>query len=191
MAGTRNVSARPLARLTDIEGRALQVLVDLPKGDQRLRQARSPPGVHATLQLADKVLVPDLQALLDEIPLVLVGRSHKDERPLRWHDPADPGREGGTKRDGQRARNVAAGKVRKRPDVDQGRPQCLVTPQLVDRERRELRRCHPIQTHAPLVHAAQPEEVGRVGAETLEEGPDEGILAGRAKERILVALSPQ
>jgi hypothetical protein len=37
---------------------------------------------------------------------------------------------------------------------------------------------------AAPVHLAQPQEVGRVGAETVEEQLDEGVLVARREQRI-------
>ncbi len=86
---------------------------------------------------------------------------------------------------------MAAGKIRKRADIDQGGPRRMLTAKLVERERRERRWFHPIQTRAPLVHGPQPEEVGRVRAQAVEERPDERLLRGRGKELFLVPLFPE
>src|SRR5205814_1816797 len=84
-------------------------------------------------------------------------------------------------------RNVPAGKISKRADVDHDRTCRQLAAKFVDREPCKLRSFHAIETRAALIHAPQPEEIGRIGAKALKERMNECILANRGKQRTLMA----
>src|SRR5438128_5903499 len=86
---------------------------------------------------------------------------------------------------------MATGKIRKRADVDRDRPRCLLAAKFVDREERELRWLESVEPRAPLVHASQPEEIGRIGPQAAQERMDECILGNGGKHGTLVPLPPE
>src|SRR6267378_670569 len=86
---------------------------------------------------------------------------------------------------------MATGKIRQRTDVDHDRRRSLMSPKFVDREQRQLRWFHAIQARAALIHAPQPEEIGRIGSQAVKERMDECLLSDRSKQQTLVPLSPK
>ena len=98
MPRTRNVPFGPLARLTNIQRRAFRLLADVAYRNRRHGQPRRPPCVHAALQLAREVFIPNLQALFDEISRVLVRGPHENQWSCSRHEPTEPGSKGRAQR---------------------------------------------------------------------------------------------
>ena len=86
---------------------------------------------------------------------------------------------------------MAPGKIYKRADVDHDRTRRQLAAKFVDREPCKLRSFHAIETRAALIHAPQPEEIGRIGSQAVKERMDECLLGDRGKQRTLVPLSPE
>ena len=70
--------------------------------------------------------------LADKILAVLARPQHKDKGPVLWYEPAQPGGEGGSQADGERAVDVAAGEVRKGASIDQRRSGRKLLTEFVD-----------------------------------------------------------
>src|SRR5438105_10678457 len=86
---------------------------------------------------------------------------------------------------------MALGKIHKRADVDHDRIRRLLAPKFVDREPSQFRWFHAIETRTALIHAPQPEEIGREGSQAVKERIDECILGDRGEQQTLVPLSPK
>jgi hypothetical protein len=78
---------------------------------------------------------------------------------------------------------MAPGRIHKRADVDHDRTRRQLAAKFVDREQRQLRWFHAVQTRAALIHAPQPEEIGRISAKALKERMDECILGDLLEQR--------
>src|SRR5437879_349497 len=86
---------------------------------------------------------------------------------------------------------MAPGKIHQRADVDQDRTRRQLAASFVDRKPSKLRSFHAIETRAALIHAPQPEEIGRIGSQAVKERMDECLLGDRSKQQTLVPLSPK
>src|SRR2546428_319260 len=106
-------------------------------------------------------------------------------------DPPKPGGKWGRQRNGWGAGNMARGEIHKRAEVDHDRTRRQLAAKFVDREPCKLRSFHAIETRAALIHAPQPEEIGRIGAKAVKERMDKCLLGGRGKQRTFVPLSPE
>ena len=116
-----------LTRTGHVAGGVLVALADIddlagdPVGVDERNRAHGPTGVRPALdaagELADEVLVADVEALADELVAILALVEHEDERPLRSDQPAEPTGEHGAQRcstttpERDRSENAAIGRT--------------------------------------------------------------------------------
>src|SRR5947208_1638842 len=86
---------------------------------------------------------------------------------------------------------MAPGKIHQRADVDQDRTRRQLAAKFVGREPCKLRSFHAIETGPALVHAPQPEEIGRIRSQAVKERMHECLLGDRSEQQTLVPLSPE
>src|SRR5256886_9931982 len=86
---------------------------------------------------------------------------------------------------------MAPGKIHKRADVDHDRTSRQLAAKFVDREPCKLRWFDAKEMRAALIHAPQPEEIGRIGSQVVKERMDECLLGDRRKQRTLLPLSTE
>ena len=83
--------------------------------------ARGAPGVDAAVELADELVVADVEALADDLGAVLVVAGDDHDRPVEVDDPAEPAGEHRSQRVGHRAGDVSGGELGDRAGVDHQR----------------------------------------------------------------------
>src|SRR6266446_379730 len=86
---------------------------------------------------------------------------------------------------------MARGKIHQGADVNHDRTLRQLATTFVAREPCKLRSLHATETRAALIHAPQPEEIGRIGSQPLKERMDECLLGDRSKQQTLVPLCPK
>ena len=134
-----------------------------------------PPGVDAAVELADDVLVADVEALADDLVAILVVAGDDDDRAFEVGEPAEPAGEHRSQRVRHRAGHVPGGEVGDRSHVDDQRAGVDVTVRGVDVEPVELGQLRVAARSAP-VQLGQPGEVGRERTEPGQQLLDEGVL---------------
>src|SRR5260370_18977568 len=119
-----------------------------------------------------------------------MGSHQKDRRRIDRYRQAQPGSKGGSKRDGNGARDVSGGKFWERPSVDQRGARPKLTAEFLNREQTEVRQHRAVQSGSPLIDRSKPTEIGRITAEPPEERPDKRAFIRRRHQRVHLALLP-
>ena len=116
---TGDMARDKLGVLPDVQDRAAVHAVGCDQRGALDAPAVCLPGVHAAVQLAGQVLVPDLEGLPGDLGRVLPRGEHKAQGRSVGHQPAQPGGELVAQRDGYRAGNVPGCELGDGPDVNQ------------------------------------------------------------------------
>ncbi len=148
------------------------------------------PGVDAAVELADDVVVSDVECLADDLVTVLVGAGDDHDRPVEVGDPAEPAGEHRSQRVGDRTGDVAGRELCDRSGIDDQRPGDNVEVDGVDIEPFKLRQVR-IPARAAPVQLGQSGEIARERPEPGEELFDEGVFVVDSEQGIGGALASQ
>ena len=183
-----DVAGLELAALADVDHGA----DDLVRVDERdpgdLAAGRS-PGVDAAVELADDVLVADVEALADDLVAVLVVAGDDHDRPVEVDEPAEPA---GEHRSQRRSRSNRA-RARRRTRRSVGRSTIRAPAATCGRRcRRRAGRVGELRVVAwsAPVELGQPGEVGRERTEPGQQLLDEGVLVVDAEQVVGGPLRP-
>src|SRR5215472_15462520 len=183
MHSAGNVPGAVLRALPDVENGAVIELLGTDEAGGCDGAAVGDPCGDAAVEPSGKTLVADLERRPYDVRGALARAEDEDQRRVRREQPAQPGRERVTQRNGYRAGDVRGRVLPRRADVDEDGAVIEQAAQLGRLQGGEAGLGVDSGRAAP-VDLGEPLEVHRVGAQTVSQLSNEGVLVGGCEQRV-------
>ena len=169
--------------LSDVDDAAAVKLSGPGQRDAGGVVARGRPCRHCPVEFADDVVVSDFGGLPSNFGRVLIRIARDDQWSVGRREPAQPGGEHRSQRDGDRPPRMRCGESVHRACIDENRAVGQPGSHLIHAQRRQ-RGVTPQQRRADPVDFTKPAEVRRIAAQRTEKLRHEGCFIGRLQQRV-------